>query len=287
MVGAVGGCARRYSGAVTDAPPPAELPETSTPVERAGGVAAASVISEFLRVQAEAAPRSAVARAFGRSPLTTESRPWYLGSLGELAVAERLAGLSPEWTVLHSVPVGTRGSDIDHVVIGPGGVFTINTKFHEDADVWVGAHRLLVNGQKTDHLRNARFEASRVAKLLTRTTETPVAASGIIALVGVKRMTVKNRPADVAVLRDRELVRWLHRRPEVLVPDVRARVARIAARSSTWGGAALAPDLTAFEDIRRTVEGARRVRVLWGSALLLLVLGMLFVTGATLFDVLV
>jgi hypothetical protein len=32
--------------------------------------------------------------------------------------------------VLHAVPVGDRGSDIDHVVIGHGGVYTVNTKTH-------------------------------------------------------------------------------------------------------------------------------------------------------------
>ncbi|HWK76739.1 NERD domain-containing protein [Microbacterium sp.] len=256
---------------MTGAPPPAELPETTSPVARAGGVAAASVISEFLRVQGDVAPRSAMSRVFGRSPLSSDSRPWYLGSLGELEVAERLSRLSPEWTVLHSVPVGTRGSDIDHLVIGPGGVFTINTKFHEDANVWLGTHRLLVNGQKTDHLRNARFEASRVAKLLTRVAHAPVSASGIVALVGVKQITVKNRPTDVPVLRDSELIRWLHTQPEVLAPDFRVRLARIATNPSTWGGETLVPDLAAFGVIRRTVEGARRVRLAWGFALLLLV----------------
>lgn len=67
---------------------------------------------------------------------------------------------------MHSVPIGDRGSDIDHVVIGAAGVFTVNTKSHEDARIWVGSKRLLVNGQKTDHLRNSRFEAQRVVREL-------------------------------------------------------------------------------------------------------------------------
>ena len=48
-----------------------------------------------------------------------------------------LAQLGPEWTVLHSVPVGRGKSDIDHIAIGPPGVFTINTKFSPGKDVWV------------------------------------------------------------------------------------------------------------------------------------------------------
>jgi hypothetical protein len=44
------------------------------------------------------------------------------------AVAKGLPKLDEAWRVLHSVPVGSRDSDIDHVVIGPGGVYTINAK---------------------------------------------------------------------------------------------------------------------------------------------------------------
>lgn len=256
---------------MTHLPPPADLPEKTPPSLRAGGVAAASVISELLRVQAAAVPRSTLSRVFGGSPLLADARPWYVGALGELTVAERLSGLHPEWTVLHSIPVGTRGSDIDHLVIGPGGVFTINTKFHEGARVWLASRRLLVNGQKTDHLRNTRFEASRVAKLLTTAANAPIAASGIVALVGVKQLTVKSRPDDMAVLRDTELVRWLHKRPEVIAPDLRPHLASVARLPSTWGGAGLEPDLAAFTRIRRTVEAARRVRITWAAAVLVVV----------------
>ena len=58
---------------------------------------------------------AALDRLLGRSPLGTESRPWYIGAEGEIAVGRELDELPPGWTVLHAVPVGTRGSDIDHV----------------------------------------------------------------------------------------------------------------------------------------------------------------------------
>ena len=242
----------------------------------AGGVAAASVISEFLRVQADVAPRSALARTFGKSPLSTDSRPWYLGALGELTVAERLAGLGPEWTVLHSVPIGTRGSDIDHLVIGPAGVFTLNTKFHDGARVWVASRRLLVNGQKTDHLRNARFEASRVSKILTREPDAVASASGVVVLVGIKQLAVKSRPEDVTVLRDTELVRWLRKRRATLSAERLAELTNVATDPLTWGGSTPTPDMAAFAALRRTVERARRVRLAWGTGLLVAVPAALF-----------
>ena len=134
---------------------------------------ATSVIAECLRVQATIPKNTAVQRFFGVSPLGREAQPWYVGALGELDVARRLGTLGPGWYVLHSVPVGTGASDLDHVVIGPAGVFTINTKHHRGQNVWVGRRRILVNGQRTDHLRNAAYEATRTSKLLSVAARTP------------------------------------------------------------------------------------------------------------------
>lgn len=236
------------------------------PAEQFGSIPAAAVIAACLQAQANVPPRSGFSRLLGRSPLSDDSRPWYLGALGELRVAQRLARLGPGWTVLHSVPIGGRGSDIDHVVIGPTGVFTINTKFHEDARVWVGSKRLLVNGQKTDHLRNSRFEAQRVARALTAIAGLPIDAQAVVVLVGIRSITVRERPADVAVLRDTDLVRWLNRRPTTLDADLRDRLATAMAQWDHWAAPSVQAaqvDLPAFAALRREVGTARRARVLW------------------------
>jgi hypothetical protein len=239
---------------------------TTGPTEQFGSIPAGAVIAACLQAQAGVPPRSGVSRLFGRSPLSDDSRPWYLGALGELQVAQQLAKLGPVWTALHSVPIGERGSDIDHVVIGAGGVFTINTKFHEDARIWVGSKRLLVNGQKTDHLRNSRFEAQRVAHALTATAGLPVDVQPVIVLVGIRSITVRERPGDVSVLRETELVRWLDRRPVALDADLRERLNTAMAQRDHWPAPpvqALEPDLPAFAALRREVDAARRTRVLW------------------------
>lgn len=41
---------------------------------------------------------------------------------------------------------GERGSDIDHVLIGPAGVFTVNVKHHPNSSIWVGGDTFMVNG---------------------------------------------------------------------------------------------------------------------------------------------
>ena len=106
-------------------------------------------------------PLLAAAEVLG---LRTEARAFAAGARGERAVGRRLNrwGARRGWHVLHAVPVGQRGTDIDHVVIGPFGVVTVNTKA-TTTSVWVGEHAILIGATKVDYLRKSRAEARRGA----------------------------------------------------------------------------------------------------------------------------
>ncbi|MDL5351278.1 nuclease-related domain-containing protein [Microbacterium sp. zg-YB36] len=223
-----------------------------------------AVIAEMLREHAATPPRTGVARFFGASPLGVEARPWYMGALGELEIARVLDQVGPEWHAIHAVPVGTKGSDIDHVVIGPGGVFTINSKNHDGGKVWVAGKALLVNGQRTKHLRNAEHEADRAAKLLTLAVGAPVSVTPIVAVVGAKDITVRERPDRVIILRASQLARWLRRRPQTLDASQVAQLVDRASDLATWGNQPLpVADLSAFDKLRADVVSAHRRRLAW------------------------
>jgi len=65
-------------------------------------------------------------RFFGGS-LKRDYDSWAQGAEGEEVVGKILEGLREEgWCVIHDVSFG-RGN-IDHIVVGPGGIFTIETK---------------------------------------------------------------------------------------------------------------------------------------------------------------
>ncbi|QEE62044.1 NERD domain-containing protein [Salinibacterium sp. dk2585] len=235
------------------------------------------VVRECLEQQQQAATRSGVARFFGVNPLHPDARSWYGGALGEMRVGEVLERLGQEWSVFHAVPVGTRGSDIDHVVVGPGGVFTINTKRHPGAKVWLGERMLLVAGQKTDHLRNSRHEASRAAKLLTAAAGMPVDVRPLLVLVAINSMTVKRRPSDVVVITDSQLLRWLGKRQRVLSDEQVRQMADAAGQVRTWHKTERVvvdlEQIAAFEALSHEVERARTRRLLWAAASLVGLIG--------------
>ena len=203
----------------------------------------------------------------GAAPLTEQGMAWYRGALAEIAVGRMLSKLDPRWVVMHAVPVGRRGSDIDHLVVGSSGVFTVNTKNHSGQRVWVMDRHAMVAGHRCDHVRNSEFEASRVAKLLGEILGWPVPVRGVVAVLDPERLVVKQRPPGVEVLEARKLVRWLKKRKEFLDPGQVAQIESIIGLRTTWQqGPETLMDLDRreeFEQLRCTVTHARRRRMAW------------------------
>lgn len=168
----------------------------------------------------------------------TDERAFRVGSAGEEAVGPRLERLAKRgWHVLHSVPVGKLGSDIDHLLIGVGGIYTVNTKNHPKGRVWVGEHAVRVNGQPTHYLRNSRFEAQRVGRAILAHLgeEVPVRAV-LVFLTGtvVPQVTIKQMPSDVLILDRMDVPGVFKRAPQRLNREQVERVYDIARRSTTW-----------------------------------------------------
>lgn len=168
----------------------------------------------------------------------TDERSWRVGADGEESVGARLEKLRTDgWQLLHSVPVGKRDSDIDHVLIGPGGVFTINTKTHPRANIWVGRTTVMVNGHKQPYLRNSRFEADRAARLLSHAVGWTVEVTPALVFLTdtfIPNVTIKDRPEDVLILDRLDVPRYFRRRSAVLTPTQVEQLFDSARRSTTW-----------------------------------------------------
>lgn len=169
--------------------------------------------------------------------IRTSAQQFAAGAHGERTVGCQLNRWAARdgWHVLHAVPVGQRGADIDHVVIGPFGVVTVNTKTTR-APVWVGEYGLTVGGKPVDYLRKSRSEASRAGRLLNRATGLSVPVQPAIVFVGARRVSVRRGgPADVAVLpAPRALRHWLRKQPLVLEPSQVQAIYQAACRPASW-----------------------------------------------------
>jgi len=168
------------------------------------------------------------------SPRPPQDLSWYIGAIGEIAVAGILSQLDETWTVLHSVPVGEHSADIDHVLIGPAGVFTINTKNHTGQNVWIGGYGLLVSGKSTRYIAAAAEEAEDAAERLSMKCGMAVPVTPLIVLMDPGPVTVKAAPErGVEVLADTALLARLHDR-DVFSKEQVSAIAAAAAQSTTW-----------------------------------------------------
>lgn len=250
---------------------------SAQPTLRARGPAY-SVMKECLRIQATAVPRGATARFFGRSPLHPDARSWYQGALGEIEVARVLSKLGSEWTVLHAIPVGSGDSDIDHFVIGPAGIFTINTKHHAGKKIWVGGAALKIDNFKTDHIRNSLHEATRAGRQLSAAAGIQTKVTPLIVIVASDSITKGKTKPKVTVLPSSWLYRWLKRRPRIYSNTEVVRFSKIAEQRSTWHTQAVALDDTVrhvqrFERLQHELADARRRGKAWVAAAMIAPIG--------------
>ena len=118
--------------------------------------------------------------------------------------------------------------------MGPGGIFTLNTKHHPRAAIWVGGDTFMVDGQRQRYVRNSRHEAGRAARLLTEASGIPVTVTGVIVPVRARSVTIKTAPLDLAVVPRGQITSWLLGRGQVLDDRALTVVAEVARRSTTW-----------------------------------------------------
>lgn len=154
------------------------------------------------------------------------------GAHGDRFVGPVIGRLPEGWHAFNDVSGGELCANIDHVVVGPAGTFTLNAK-HLTGKVWVGPRSVRHNGHPTDFLSKASDEASRVSRHLTAAVGRPVDVRGVLAILA-DDWTVKENPSDVHVGSPRGVKDWLLRLPVALSPHEVVEIASAASTSSTW-----------------------------------------------------
>lgn len=141
---------------------------------------------------------------------------WSAGALGEEQVADVLDGLAPlGWVVLHDVAwPGRARANLDHVLIGPGGVLVIDTKNWSGTVTVDATGGLRCNGyRKTKEVE--AVQAARQSVLAITSTLTPDVVAGLICLAAQEQAAVTVDSGTVVVGRQ-QLLQYVLDLPPVL-----------------------------------------------------------------------
>jgi hypothetical protein len=147
-----------------------------------------------------------------------------LGRQGEQAVGQGLEQLRSEgYAVYHDLVAD--GFNVDHVLVGPAGVFTIETKtwskpVRGQAELLVDGDTITINGHRParDPVPQARAQSSWISDVLRRSTGRPFPVSPVILIPGWWIET-RSKPSNLWIVNDKALPKFLAREKRRLEDD--------------------------------------------------------------------
>jgi Nuclease-related domain len=192
---------------------------------RATGFLAAGLVGGLLAAQL--APRlagpaglaTAAALAWAlRFRISADTLAWRRGAAGERRTARVLAPLERYgWAVLHDLAIPGSQANIDHLVIGPGGVVVIDSKQHRgrlrldrSGLLWHGRHLLSMT------LRKVLWEADQADEVLGIAD---VQVTAIIAIHGASVPWGRLQVDGVTIIPARRMPHLLRALPPILGPE--------------------------------------------------------------------
>jgi len=119
------------------------------------------------------------------------------------------------YRAMHIVPIPDSEEQIDHLVIGPAGVFAIDSEdWDKRMPVRTSSHKNLWHGPRNmkDRLEHAHWEADRAAELLSAAAGSPVSVRAVLAVYGPKIMWDVAEIRDVDTFSGPRLRKYLRRR---------------------------------------------------------------------------
>lgn len=170
-------------------------------------------------------------------------RIWSQGASGEELVAEKLSHLPPSYRVFNDVTLPGYGANLDHVVVGPTGVFVIETKSHKgyisyERGEWLqrkwGRRGTEYRGRIGNPSRQVEVAARKLARYINTELglSKPISVTPLLVFTNPEA-TLQTSESPVMVLRPNQVHRYVlkHKPKEKLSPGQVARISLILMRT--------------------------------------------------------
>ena len=158
---------------------------------------------------------------------------YFKGARGEEAVAALLASLPSDYHVFHDVACGEAGG-IDHVVVGPKGLFVIETKCWA-GKVTVSGGEILVNGTTPSRppIPQVRTSAHALARFLEQKVDPVPACVPIVCFASNTLAGGVQAWEDTRVCNASALVALILDRTGYVSPDEVERIVKVMERKAS------------------------------------------------------
>ncbi len=153
-------------------------------------------------------------------------RAWGIGAKGEEITARELDRLPPPHVSLHDLRIPGTRANVDHVVIGPGGVFVVETK-RMQGKLSVRKDVVYIGGRRTGMVEEVLREAAAVQTALDRGGYGQLRVQPLLYLQKVDAGWFLPRPGGIPILMGGGLRRHIQRAAAVLDDTTITAVQRV------------------------------------------------------------
>jgi len=156
---------------------------------------------------------------------------WGSGAEGEEKVAEYLSLLDEKYSVIHDVVLPGRIGNIDHIVLGPNGIFVVETKNHKgyitcNGDWWkqrkIGRRGTAYLGSIGSPSKQVKRNAVLLNKFIRDHFKMNLYINGIVVFTN-EAARLKIISPTVAVLRPQELCNFIQYYRSKTPKDIRLK----------------------------------------------------------------
>ncbi|WBB78392.1 hypothetical protein O7606_19475 [Micromonospora sp. WMMD882] len=176
----------------------------------------------------------------------------------------QLDSLGPAWHVIEwpradpsDALLGSGHDDrAGFLAIGPSGLFAISIVDHGRNRVLVAGDVVQINGKRPPYVADARRDAKRASKVLTKAVGKTIPVAPVLAFVGSGDISVYGLPKDILMATHRELDRLLVAGGARISPATAEKLAQVAQHPATWMDGTYRPaaDYRWYEDSRMAAD---------------------------------
>ena len=109
-----------------------------------------------------------------------------LGIEGEEITAKVLESLGNDYKVLHSIPLEFNKKDLDHIIVGPTGVFLVNSKNYRSKSLLIDNEYIIYNKKRYTDPIDIRRDSDLVEKLFK------IKVNPILCLINNNNLKIKS-----------------------------------------------------------------------------------------------
>ncbi|WDZ85939.1 hypothetical protein [Micromonospora cathayae] len=176
----------------------------------------------------------------------------------------QLDSLGPAWHVIEWPRIDLSDALLDaeqdergkYLAIGPSGLFAISIVDHGRTRVLVAGDVVQINGKRPPYVAEARRDAKRASKALTKAVGKTIPVAPVLAFVGSGDISVYGLPKDILMSTHRELDRLLIAGGNRISPATAEKLAQVAQHPATWTNGTYRPgaDYRWYEESRMAAD---------------------------------